>query len=80
MDGHGRKSAAAPGSTAAQGVAADSLLEELKKFASRLASFGLGEETGCSRTASSAFPSGLRVPPCRGGRNRGSWQNQGPPE
>lgn len=46
MDGHGRKSAAAPGSTAAQGVAADSLLEELKKFASRLASFGLGEETG----------------------------------
>ena len=46
MDVHGRKSAAAPGSTAAQGVAADSLLEELKKFASRLASFGLGEETG----------------------------------
>jgi hypothetical protein len=46
MDGQGRKSAAAPGSTAAQGVAADSLLEELKKFASRLASFGLGEETG----------------------------------
>jgi len=46
MDGQGQKCAAAPGSTAAQGVAADSLLEELKKFASRLASFGLGEETG----------------------------------
>ena len=27
-------------------MAADSLLEELRKFASRLASFGLGEETG----------------------------------
>ncbi len=46
MNGQGQKSAAAPGSTGAQGMAADSLLEELRKFASRLASFGLGEETG----------------------------------
>lgn len=47
MDGQGRESAvSAAGYPAAEGVAADSLLEELKKFARRLAGFGLGEETG----------------------------------
>lgn len=47
MDGQGRESTMhAGGHPAAEGAAADSLLEELKKFARRLASFGLGEETG----------------------------------
>ena len=47
MDGQGRKFAVrAAGHPEVDGVAADSLLEELKKFARRLASFGLGEETG----------------------------------
>ena len=47
MDGQGRESALqSAGHLEAEDLAADSLLEELKKFASRLASFGLGEETG----------------------------------
>lgn len=47
MDGRGQKSATPPGGLpVVKGVASDSLLEELKKFAGRLASFGLGEETG----------------------------------
>ena len=47
MDGQGRESALQTvGHLEAEGMAADSLLEELRKFASRLASFGLGEETG----------------------------------
>ena len=47
MDGQGRDPTMhASGHPAAEGLAADSLLEELKKFARRLASFGLGEETG----------------------------------
>ena len=47
MNGQGRESAVqTAGRLEAEGVAADSLLEELKMFARRLASFGLGEETG----------------------------------
>jgi len=47
MESQGRESAVQPaGHPGIEGVAADSLLEELKKFARRLASFGLGEETG----------------------------------
>jgi hypothetical protein len=47
MDGQVRESALQTAShLEAEGTAADSLLEELKKFANRLASFGLGEETG----------------------------------
>ena len=46
MDGQGGESAVPAGHSEAESVAADSLLEELKKFARRLASFGLGEETG----------------------------------
>ena len=47
MDSQGRESALqSAGHLEAEDLAADSLLEELKKFASRLASFGLGEETG----------------------------------
>jgi hypothetical protein len=46
MDGQGQGSAAPPGSLPAAGVVPDSLLKELKDFAGRLASFGLGEETG----------------------------------
>ena len=44
MDGQGGESAVPAGHSEAESVAADSLLEELKKFARRLASFGLGEE------------------------------------
>jgi hypothetical protein len=47
VDSQGRESALqSAGHLEAEDMAADSLLEELKKFASRLASFGLGEETG----------------------------------
>jgi hypothetical protein len=46
MDGQGQESAEPPSTRPAPGAGADSLLEELRKFASRLASFGLGEETG----------------------------------
>lgn len=47
MDGRGQDSATPPGGMpVVKGAATDSLLDELKKFAGRLASFGLGEETG----------------------------------
>ena len=45
MDGQGQGTGVPP-SMPAESKAADSLLEELKAFAGRLAAFGLGEETG----------------------------------
>ena len=70
MEGQGQGSAAVPpGSIPAETTAADSLLEELKAFASRLASFGLGEETGrLLKDASVKRPAASR--PAAGGREK----------